>query len=155
MSEISPGSLPPPLPGAPARRPWILIGLTLVIYAVSLFLPALHLDKDPKVWLGAEVLMMGWLGPLMLQFGWVANPLGLAAIIFLIFRQWTLALIVAVIALLLGLSSLTIVGQQLYLDEGGVNKALVLGLGPAFHVWMAALVLPAVATILGRLRRAF
>lgn len=148
MSDDYAGSLPPPLPVEPARRPWVLAGLTVLLYAVSLFLPALDLEHETDR-TGGAVLMLGWLGPLINQFGWLANLPWLIAIVLLIFRLWTPAFILSLFAVLVGLSSLTIVHKEMLLDEGGVNKAIVLGLGPAFYLWMVALVLPAIVAALG------
>jgi hypothetical protein len=151
MSELPAGSLPPPLPGAPIRRPWILAGLSLALYFVSLFPTALHLDKPPD-WSGGAVLLMGWLGLLLPQPGWLANPLWIVSMGLLIFRVWTAAIIVSVIAVLIGLSSFAFVSHEMLLDEGAVKKAVVTGLGPAFYLWIAALAVPALAAFLGRKR---
>lgn len=148
MINDPPGVQPPPLPEAPPRRPWILAALTLVIYAISLFPPALYLENEAD-WTGGAVLLMGWLGPLIGQFGWLANLPWFVALVLLIFRQWASAFILSLFAFLVGFSSLTIVHKEMLLDEGGVNKAVVMGLGPAFYVWMAALALPALAAALG------
>lgn len=148
MPDQSAGSLPPPLPGALPRRPWIMAGLTVLPYAVSLFLPALELEHEAD-WTGGSVLMLGWLGPLIGQFGWLANLPWLIALVLLLFRFWTPAFILSLFAFLVGFSSLMIVHKEMLLDEGGVNKAIVLGLGPAFYLWMVVLVLPAVIAALG------
>ena len=148
MPDHHAGSQPPPLPGEPARRPWILAGLTVLLYIVSLFLPALNLEHEGD-WTGGAVLILGWLGPLINQFGWLANVPWFVALVLLIFRFWTPAFILSLVAFLVGFSSLTIVHKEMLLDEGGVNKAIVLGLGPAFYLWMVALVLPAIIAALG------
>jgi hypothetical protein len=151
MSDQYAGSLPPPLPGAPAPRPWILAGLTVLVYVGSLFPSALYLENNAD-WTGGAVLSMGWLGPLIGQFGWLANLPWLVALVLLLFRFWTPAFILSLLAVLVGLSSLTFVHKEMLLDEAGVKKAIVLGLGPAFYLWMVALALPAVIAVLGRRR---
>lgn len=101
------------------------------------------------------MLAMGWLGPMIGQFGWLANLPWIVAVVLLIFRLWTPAFILSLLAFLVGFSSLTILHKEMLLDEGGENKAIVLALGPAFYLWMVALVLPALAAALGWRRRAF
>ena len=56
------------------------LGLALLLYAISLALPGLHLRDYPPVE-GYRILLTGWYGLMVLQVAWLANPLFAAAVI--------------------------------------------------------------------------
>ena len=56
------------------------LGLALLLYAISLALPGLHL-RDYQPVEGYRILLTGWYGLMVLQVAWLANPLFAAAVI--------------------------------------------------------------------------
>lgn len=102
------GAYPSPYGYAPAPAPrptWrgrlavLLTSLTLLVIACSL--PALIFKRsggDLEVWSGAKTLLLGWMGILVKQMAWYANPVMCLSLIFLLFRRWLTAAIIALMA---------------------------------------------------------
>ena len=144
-------SAPPPLPdGQPLSkpgglRPWIALLICLVPFLISLALPGVTLD-DGTVWFGAHLLGIGWLGVFLGQFGWIANGFWLFAMLFLPLRLRVTTLVFTILAVLASLSSFTLIGAKIPMDEAGVKEATALSFGPALYFWLAALIAPGITT---------
>lgn len=119
--------------------------ICLAPFLASIALPAVKLD-DGTVWFGAHMLGIGWLGVFLGQFGWVANLFWFFAMIFLPLRLRTTTLVFTSLAFLSGLSSFTLIGAEIPMDEAGVNKAIATAFGPACYVWLGALLAPGITT---------
>ena len=130
-----------------AKRPLRLrvfgaIGVSVVLFVVSLFFPATHyevVDHDAVL-----MLMIGWLGPLGMHVGWYANPLLLAAWIFSLVigpRSSISAVVFAVSAVVVGATSYyTLAEFSMFGRNEGEMAGDLLGYGIAIHLWMASLV---------------
>jgi hypothetical protein len=128
------------------RFPHALVPLSVLVYVVSLFLPAVvyntGLAGNPD--LGYEILLQGWLGVFQGIVAWYANCLFLFGLLYLYLRMYKLATYFSLFALALGLQSLFF--SVKYLDESGVNTATVDHLGPGFYLWMLSFALLAIGS---------
>lgn len=109
----------------------LLLAVSLVLYVVSLALPALLFERHEAL-LGLTVLSWGWCGVLMFQFAWFANPAYAFAIVSYIQRQRARAALACAVALLLGVTSFQ--AQEWWFNEGSGTQ--IVGLGVGFQVWM-------------------
>jgi uncharacterized protein YqgC (DUF456 family) len=129
------------------RVPWLtrlaVVAASLLVYLVACFVPAVYFDKPgQEPWPGVMTLILGAFALFEGQFAWLANPLLGVALLLLIFRQWVATAVVAGLAFLVSLDTLRLLGETVWLDEGGVNKAVATGLGPAFYLWIASMLVP-------------
>jgi hypothetical protein len=108
----------------------------------SLFLPGI-LTKT-KALHGIYILTNGWMGPFVLEFAWYGNPLYFAAAWFILRDRVKLARASASLAVALALTSLF--ASQWWFNEGYGTDIEKLGLG--FYVWLSALGLMLLASIL-------
>ena len=130
---------------------WCL-ATSLFCFLASLSLPVLLIETKPYLgvydpYSGLSCLLHGaWL-LLDFRLGWLANPL-LALALYYGFRQhWKLTLTLSAIAVLIGASSLLMVGEPIGLGPGSYgSKVVTLGVG--FYVWMTALALPGVLSLI-------
>jgi hypothetical protein len=99
------------------------------------------------VWLGAEVLALGWMGVFIGQYGWAANPLWLVSLVCLLLRHRPATVVLAALAFMVGCTSFSLIGSRIPMDEAGTRHAIVSAFGPAFPVWLAALLAPAFCTL--------
>ena len=137
----------PALPKSKFQVPWKWLVVNVVIYFLCLVLPAIYLDNE-DVWLGAHVLLIGWLGVLKGQFGWFANPLWLISMICLLLRLRITTIVVAFLAVLVGFTSLSLIGTEIPKNEAGVGGSLIVSsFGPAWNVWLSALATPGISAI--------
>lgn len=116
------------------RVAWIAIAL----YVVSMALPIFYLGsagEEPSTQWGFAGLLLGWAAPMVDGvFSWYANPLFWLAL--LLWCRPLLSAIALVGALALALSFLGV--EQMSADEAG-HMADVLGYGPGYYLWLAAL----------------
>jgi hypothetical protein len=125
---------------------WLVIGCSLAVFFASLFFPALlFADHEPQS--GATLLAWGWWGLLTFDFAWFANPAYLAAMLALALRFHRAARILSAIAVALACLSFTT--TEWWFNEG--NATPVLGLGPAFYLWLLSLGILLVGSFLVRL----
>ena len=118
------------------------LGLALLLYAISLALPGLHLRDYPPVE-GYRILLTGWYGLMVLQVAWLANPLFAAAVIAAIRHRPRLAAGLAAAAFGIGLLSFTAtnwIAHHAYMER----------LGAGFYVWMAAFLVLATTSLISR-----
>jgi hypothetical protein len=118
------------------------LGLALLLYAISLALPGLHLRDYPPVE-GYRILLTGWYGLMVLQVAWLANPLFAAAAIAAIRHRPRLAFGLAAAAFGIGLLSFTATNWI-------AHHAYIERLGAGFYVWMAAFLVLAATSLISR-----
>ena len=105
-----------------------------VCYAISLFCGIFILEKSgPSSFvLGFVCLFFGWI-----HLAWYANPLLLAAIVTHLLKRDRIVLILAIIALLVALDTLTL--DRIARDEAG-NEERIVGYQIGFYLWLASIV---------------
>ncbi|WP_422019931.1 hypothetical protein [Pyruvatibacter mobilis] len=118
------------------------LGLALLLYAISLALPGLHLRDYPPVE-GYRILLTGWYGLMVLQLAWLANPLFAAAAIAAFRHRPRLAFGLAAAAFGIGLLSFTATNWI-------AHHAYIERLGAGFYVWMAAFLVLAATSLISR-----
>ncbi|MBU8897773.1 hypothetical protein KRR26_19335 [Corallococcus sp. M34] len=99
------------------------------------------------------LLLCGWLGAVEMQWGWFANPLLLLTLILLLMGRYRGAFWVGVVAVLVGLSTLSWYQHSIPADEGGSPDRQLELLYPTlgFFFWLGSLVAgPACASILAK-----
>jgi hypothetical protein len=128
----------------------ILLWTSLILFVLSLYLPAVSNSPDPRMhldcanptWIpGWMAFVAGPLGVVVAQFGWLANPLMLLAVLKGT-RKSGIATCFAFLAIALTLFtaiSLTSIPNDL---EGNA----VCGFGPGYYVWIGCSVLVFIAT---------
>ena len=109
-------------------------------YTTSLFLPGI-LTRTQALH-GIYILVNGWLGILQLQLAWYANPAYFLALLLLLLERPKAARIAATLAVVLGLTSF--VAREWWFHEGFGTP--ITGFGSGLYVWLAALVLLALAS---------
>jgi hypothetical protein len=110
---------------------WLSLIISGLLFVASLFLPALLFQEvDPVT--GGNLLAWGWWGLILGNPAWCANPIFLIAVIAFLFRKYIFALIGSGIAFLLGTCSFF--ASEYYFNEA--SSTPIVGLGPAFYVWM-------------------
>lgn len=121
----------------------VCIAVAWVAFMYSLQLPAFLLEGG-RTMSGLTVLGYGWWGPLMFQFAWFANPLFAAGSILILSREYSLAALFSSGATLIALQSYMV--TEIYEHEGFATP--VLGLGSAFSLWLAALLIVAICSLI-------
>lgn len=125
---------------------WALLALTLVslvLYAGSIFLPALILKGS--VVRGTTVLAFGWWGLLALNVAWVANPLYGCALIHAIATSYQRARWRCALALLL--SGQSWFAQKWWYHEGWGTP--IESLGSGYYLWTLSMLVLLLAAHLG------
>jgi hypothetical protein len=103
---------------------------------------------------GAWCALWGPLGFVSECVAWYANVTAFVGTLLFAFRRDRLCLVLAGVSVLLALTTLRLFTHDIPMDEAGVNTARVSQLRPAFFVWLASLLVPAVASVGFTLRRA-
>ncbi len=124
--------------------PW----LSGVLFVISCFMPALTVQKTggappaaADAWGGLQALAIGWMGLFTGMLPWFANPLWLAASVFLLTNRWRVAaLVLCIVALALAATTFGLIGQDFPADEGGVTMQSITRLETGAYVWFACLV---------------
>ncbi|WP_152601679.1 hypothetical protein [Burkholderia paludis] len=96
-----------------------LLAISVALYLVAMFaVPFRTGAPDPHPWAaGWQVLLTGWMGVLGGIYAWLANPLVFGAWLLTARRYRTQAVVLAVLALLFGLSFLS--QHQIAVNEAG------------------------------------
>ncbi|MBJ6759142.1 hypothetical protein JGU66_00115 [Myxococcaceae bacterium JPH2] len=108
--------------------------------------------KEDSMW-GATLLLLGWMGAFVMLWGWFANPLLLLTLILLLLGKYRGAFWVGVVAVLVGLSSLSWYLHSIPADEAGSADRQLELLYPTlgFFFWMGSLLVgPVSAPILAK-----
>ena len=136
------------------------LGLTILLFVLSLILPAYRLAHDDPVKSDPAIilLLVGWMGLAYGTYAWLANPLLLLSCTFMATR-WTRPIAISTGLLALGTALCFQRQTTIIRDEAG-NYDTIVSYGPAYFVWitsMATLVLGAVLAslldFLGRKRQ--
>lgn len=134
-----------------AQGPGVRFGLpilALLLWCASLWLPSVDVRGGPIV-NGFELLVRGWEGVGRGLYAWLANPAFIAAFIVSLFpRHARTALVIAVVALALAVSSFF--AAALLRWHG--TSAPAISFEPGFYVWLAAAAVLCVHGVL-RVRR--
>ncbi|MDX2092272.1 MAG: hypothetical protein SFX73_30690 [Kofleriaceae bacterium] len=125
------------------RRSWNLSHVAIILYLVSLVLPAITVIDRPlfgsgsttRVWFGAQCLAMGWI----VWPGWLANPLFALALILRRFEQHGAAAVLLVFAIASALLGLFILRDIDLVELRHVQIGYV--------VWLASLVVLLIAAV--------
>ena len=120
------------------RAPLISMGL----FSVACCLPALEWHKagtPNDVMFGARALVVGWSGIFAGVFAWFANPVWAAGFLFALLGKPKIAALFSVVAMMIALTTFTLIGLELPGDEGGVTKTSIIRLLPGFYVWLASI----------------
>ncbi len=103
---------------------WFIPATSLFLYAVACALPCLEYETfagEREIWFGYSILLQGWMAILVGQVAWLANPVWLLAMLFFVFRRWSLAITASLGGLLLAGSALLLFRQNVVLNiEGGI-----------------------------------
>jgi hypothetical protein len=134
---------------------WLAPLASIAMFIGACPLPALTFrgtagGVDMLTWSGLDCLGYTLLGPLAFQFEGLANLLLFAAIVALALRHPKAALILSLIALAPALETFTLFKTEVYLDEGGVKKAILTRLEPGFYLWMGSLLMIILASAICR-----
>ena len=131
------------------RGRWAVLALGLAVYIVACAAPALTFEKvdranqSPQVMKGFEAALLGWQALFVGNFGWIANPLLFLSLLFILLRSWRMAVGCAVLGLLCAVHSLTLLGQRIIADEGGVTHMVLRGLHSGFYLWLLSILIAA------------
>lgn len=126
---------------SPSR--WLVLG-ALLLYVISLLLPAIDGSGFPA-FSGMDVLRQGASGWRDGVFAWYANPAFLIAVLACWFRYSKAALAVAIVGMLLALSSFT--AESTAESAGRSIPAFSFAIG--FYLWLMAFVGIIAATVVG------
>lgn len=118
---------------APRVRREAVLGVSGVLYILSLVLPAMYFEKEAPL-SGMSVLVQGWWGLLMLNPAWLANPLYVVAIVQLARNRYARASLFSAAALACALCSL--LTTKWYFNEADATP--ISGYGVAFYAWLVA-----------------
>jgi hypothetical protein len=145
-------------------RDWFSISavfLSLVLFAVSCFLPALEVRWDdspqPTRLNGLWLLLNGWQGPLVSIWDWCANPLLLLSLFTLLFRRWSSTVVFGISALVLASGSLFLSGRYV-LTQSGVWGAFdhgfrIRSVAPGYYAWLASIAVVGIVALIGLVTR--
>ncbi|WP_322021166.1 MULTISPECIES: hypothetical protein [unclassified Burkholderia] len=117
----------------PRVRRETVVGVSGVLYVLSLTMPAMHFEKEASL-SGMSVLAEGWWGLFMLNPAWLANPLYLVAAVQFARNRYARASQFSVAALTCALCSL--LTTKWYFNEA--NATPISGFGVAFYMWLVA-----------------
>lgn len=125
-----------------------LLIASLLLYGVSLFLPALYGGGSHLI--GLVLLIFGAL-PLADAscFAWLANGLYAAALIAYLMRRTHVVLALSLLAFVVGLDTLRV--DRFPLDEGGMN-VMRQAFGEGFYLWETSFLLLAASAAVMLLR---
>ncbi|WP_176042717.1 hypothetical protein [Burkholderia stabilis] len=139
----SPAPIRPPM-GRAARA---LLAASLLLYLVAMFTAPFRTGApQPHPWAdGWQVLLTGWMGVFAGIYAWLANPLVLAAWLLTVKRHRTQAVVLAVLALLVGASFLT--QHRILVNEAGDVEPVHLD-AIGYWCWLASFGAAAVAAAL-------
>jgi hypothetical protein len=156
------GFYPPPYGPAPAQAPkpsWrgrlVVLFTCLAFFLTACACPALvfkNTNGSTEAMYGFSVLVVGWLGILVGQVAWYANFVIGLSLIFLLFRRWLTAALLALVAVAIAADTLLLFSKEIPADEGGVNKMYLVHIGPGFYFWVASMLVVVVGAIILRLR---
>ena len=102
-------------------------------YMAALPTAALHFANHPPV-KGITTLLWGWWGVLTGDVPWLANPLYFVALVLVLLGCYKSSQLLCVLALALGMRSLSV--EKWYFNEAEGTPVTALGL--AFYLWMAS-----------------
>ncbi|MBP0715663.1 hypothetical protein ABXK61_20410 [Burkholderia sola] len=121
------------LDSTPRVRREAVLGVSGVLYVLSLTMPAMHFEKEASL-SGMSVLAQGWWGLFMLNPAWLANPLYIVAAIQLARSRYMRASQLSAAAFACALCSLFT--TKWYFNEADATP--ISGYGVAFYVWLVA-----------------
>ena len=133
----------------------VVLFICLALFLIACVCPALTFRRssgDVESWPGFQTLMMGWLGLLFKQIAWYANPVIVLSLVFLLFRRWLAAMIIALVAFAMAANTLLLFSRDLPADEGNVIKLRLDHLSPGFYFWIASIVTVIIGAIILRRR---
>ncbi len=125
--------------GTPLPRLWSfgLVAISVFLLAIACVLPVLAFkEQNQETWFGWSVLVIGAFGIFIGQIGWIANPILVLAWLASLLRWWIASAVIEFFGLIIALSSFTIVGQSIPMDEAGMRHATVSFLHVGFYVWL-------------------
>ena len=130
-----------------------LFAISVLLYLVAMIATPFRTGTPPHPWAaGWEVLLTGWMGVLAGVYAWLANPLVAAAWVLTLNRRRGPAVVAAVLALLSGMSFLSL--RQIMVNEGGTYEPVHLD-AIGYWCWLASFgaALVAAALLPGRARQ--
>jgi hypothetical protein len=133
----------------------ILLFISLGLFVVACCLPALDFKQSTgknDIMLGLRALAVGWSGIFAAIVAWYANPVWAFAIVIGFCRKPVICAVAGIVALLIALTTFSIVGRELPADEGNVNRMTVVRLLPGFYVWLASMAVLPLAILLPKLK---
>lgn len=101
----------------------------------------------PQEFSGLWLLGIGFLGPLLGQFAWYANVSNVAAVGALLMRNYRTSIGFSILTLLLSCDTFAWFKQEVYLDEGGVNRCLLQSFGLGSFFWLLSLLAPLIIAV--------
>ena len=144
------------VPAPPTARGRAIILLSFVlIYTLACGFTAFHLDGQQQRWNGVQVLVFGLAGLKMMQFAWLANITVIVALRAVMQGQTRTAQIWSVVSLLLALHTFALFGQEISLGRQDFNTVRLVSLGAGYYLWLLALLLPLIITLLRRFNTKF
>ncbi|MGS0894275.1 hypothetical protein ACVBGC_17360 [Burkholderia stagnalis] len=117
----------------PRVRRETVLGVSGVLYALSLTMPAMYFEKEAPL-TGMSVLMQGWWGLFMLNPAWLANPLYVVAVVQLARSRYARAGQFSGAAIACALCSL--LTTKWYFNEADATP--ITRFGVAFYIWLVA-----------------
>lgn len=152
-SPYAAGSAPTPAPRPNWRGRLAILFTGLAFFLIACACPALlfrHTGGTIDVWEGGKALGLGWMGLLVGQFAWCANPVMVLSLIFLLFRRWLAATILALVALAIAANTLLLFSQEIPADEANTYKLRLEHLGIGFYFWVASMIIVVVGAFILR-----
>ena len=150
QDRVDTSSQPSLRPSARGRA--LILIVYLGIMALACALPALVLEGAADYWRGIELLVLGSMGLKLMQFGWFANVLALLALHRVMNKPSPLVIVLSALAFLLAMDTLRMFGQEIPLPNHEGHTVRVVSLGMGFYLWLLALLWPAFALMLLRIK---
>jgi hypothetical protein len=136
-----------PVPPSARGRAIILLAFVLV-YSVACGLTAFHLEGQQERWTGVQLLVFGVVALKLGQFAWLANLTVIVALRAVMNGQTRTAQIWSGVSMLLSFHTFALFGQEIALGPQEFNHVRLVALGSGYYVWLLALLLPLIITLL-------
>lgn len=127
--------------------------LSPALFVLACALPCLELlisDGKTDIMLGLRALAVGWSGIFAGITAWYANPVWLLGVVMGFWGKPLVGIFAGAFAVVIGMSTRSVVGRELPADEGNVKKMTLVRVHRGYHVWLASFVVLVVVSLLQR-----
>ncbi|SHL61705.1 hypothetical protein SAMN05444360_10370 [Chryseobacterium carnipullorum] len=126
------------------KKSYIILIISIVIFMISLILPAVFTKKGSEVY-GLTLFLFGWTDLTGDGTSWLANPILLFSWVFLLVKQPKIAAFLGLLSVAVALYYVT--ETEIIVDEAG-HKYPITGFGLGYYVWIASCVTMFIGSLL-------